>query len=138
MLNEVQLFQVIMTDGLDTQVIVLKETAGDRQLPIFIGAAEARAIERKVKDVPAPRPLTHDLIMTIIEKMGGTIARVLIHDLRDETYYASVEINQDGEIREIDARPSDAIALAVRSGVAIFVAECVFERTTKKPDATLL
>ncbi|MEI6235081.1 MAG: bifunctional nuclease family protein [Planctomycetota bacterium] len=138
MLNEVQLFQVIMTDGVDTQVIVLKETAGDRQLPIFIGASEARAIERKVKDVPAPRPLTHDLIMNIIEKMGGAISRVLIHDLRDETYYASVEINQDGEIREIDARPSDAIALAVRSGVAIFVAECVFERTTKKPDVTIL
>ncbi len=138
MLIEVELFQIVMTDGVETQAIVLRELNGERKLPIFIGSGEARAIERKLKDIPVPRPLTHDLVMNIIEKMGGAISRVLINDLRDETYYASIEILQDGALREIDARPSDAIALAVRSGVAIFVEEQVFDRTNKAPGLTKL
>jgi bifunctional DNase/RNase len=138
MLIEVELFQIVITDGVDTQVIVLRELQGERKLPIFIGAGEARAIERKLKDVPVPRPLTHDLIMQIIDKLGGVISRVLINDLRDETYFASIEIVKDGDLREIDARPSDAIALAVRSGVSIFVEERVFERTNKAPDLSKL
>ena len=129
MLIEVQLFQIVITDGVDTQVIVLKERRGERQLPIFIGAGEARAIERKLKDVPVPRPLTHDLAVDIIYKLGGSMTRVVINDLRDETYFARIEIVQDGELREIDARPSDAVALAVRGGVPIYVEECVFDRT---------
>lgn len=138
MMIEVELYQIVITDGVDTQVIVLKERQGERQLPIFIGANEARAIERKLKDVPVPRPLTHDLTVDIVGKLGGAISRVVINDLRDETYFASIEINQAGKIREIDARPSDAVALAVRGAVPMFVEEFVFERTNKAPDFTKL
>jgi len=138
MLIEVQLYQIVMTDGVDTQVIVLKESRGDRRLPIFIGTGEARAIERKLKDIPVPRPLTHDLAIDIITQLGGVLSRVVINDLRDETYFATIEIVQDGELRKIDARPSDAVALAVRSLVPIFVEECVFERTSKATDLTKL
>lgn len=138
MLIEVELFQIVITDGLDTQVIVLKERRGERRLPIFIGSNEARAIKRKLNDEAVPRPLTHDLAIDIITKLGGRIARVLIVDLRDETYFARIEIMQDGEIREIDARPSDAIALAVRGVAPIFVEEVVFERTSKTTDMTKL
>src|SRR6185295_19181407 len=105
----------------ETQVIVLKEKKGDRHLPIFIGINEARAIEHKLKEVPVPRPLTHDLAVDIIEKLVGQISRVVITDLRDETYFASLEIRQNGSTREVDARPSDAVALAVRGTVPIFV-----------------
>ncbi len=138
MLIEVELFQIVITDGLDTQVIVLKERSGERKLPIFIGSNEARAIKRKLNDETVPRPLTHDLAVDIIAKLGGAIARVVIVDLRDETYFARIEIRQDGEVREIDARPSDAIAIAVRGVVPLFVEEFVFERTNKTPDFTKL
>jgi bifunctional DNase/RNase len=138
MLIEVELYQIVITDGVETQVIVLKEKQGERHLPIFIGVNEARAIERKLKDIPVPRPLTHDLAVDIIQRLGGEMMRVVINDLRDETYFACVEIRQNGSTREIDARPSDAVALAVRSSVPIFVEEFVIDRTNKAPDFTKL
>src|ERR1043165_5197933 len=138
MLIEVELYQIVITDGVETQVIVLKEKQGERHLPIFIGVNEARAIERKLKDIPVPRPLTHDLAADIIQRLGGEMMRVVINDWRDETYFACVEIRQNGSTREIDARPSDAVALAVRSSVPIFVEEFVIDRTNKAPDFTKL
>lgn len=135
MLIPCDLFQIVLTDGLETQVIVLRERNGSRTLPIFIGVNEARAIERKLKDVPLPRPLTHDLILDIIGKMGGNVSRIVVNDLRDETYFAYIEIRQNGEIFEIDSRPSDAIAVAVRTRAPIFVEEKVIERTLKAQDA---
>lgn len=135
MLIPVDLFQIVITDGLETQVIVLRERNGSRTLPIFIGVNEARAIERKLKEVPLPRPLTHDLILDIIDKMGGNVSRIVVNDLRDETYFAFIEVRQNGEAFEIDSRPSDAIAVAVRTRAPIFVEEKVIERTLKAQDA---
>jgi len=128
MLVEVELFQVILTDGSPTQSIVLRETSGDRIIPIFIGYNEAIAIDRKLKDVAVPRPLTHDLLQSVIERMGGKLERVVLNDLRDGTYYALLIIQKDGQRVEVDARPSDAIALAVRTGAPVFAEEAVIQK----------
>jgi bifunctional DNase/RNase len=128
MLVEVELFQVILTDGSPTQSIVLREKAGDRVIPIFIGYNEAIAIDRKLKDVAVPRPLTHDLLQSVIERMGGKLERVVLNDLRDGTYYALLIIQKDGQRVEVDARPSDAIALAVRTGAPVFAEESVIQK----------
>jgi uncharacterized protein len=131
MLIEVELYQIIITDGQDApQCIVLKEKSGERAIPIFIGTPEARAIDRKLKDVPLPRPLTHDLLANLIEKMGGKLARIIINDLREDTYFSLLEIRRGEEIIEVDSRPSDAIALAVRTPVPIFVEEHVLNRAS--------
>jgi hypothetical protein len=128
MLVEVELFQVILTDGSPTQSIVLREKSGDRIIPIFIGYNEAIAIDRKLKDVAVPRPLTHDLLQSVIERMGGKLERVVLNDLRDGTYYALLIIQKDGQRVEVDARPSDAIALAVRTGAPVFAEEAVIQK----------
>lgn len=134
MLIPVELFQIVITDGLETQAIVLRETNGSRSLPIFISVIEARAIERKIKEIQVPRPLTHDLIFDVIEKLGGSVARVVINDLREETYFAFIEIKQNGELYQIDSRPSDAVAVAVRSRAPLFVEEKVLERALNPQD----
>ena len=130
MLIEVELFQVIITEGSPTQVIVLRERGGDRFFPIFIGYNEAMAIDRKLKDAQVPRPLTHDLLHNIIEQMGGKLSRIVVNDLREETYFAILEIRRGDEIIDIDSRPSDAIALAVRTTVPIFVEDKVLNRAS--------
>ncbi len=130
MLIEVELFQVIITEGSPTQVIVLRERGGDRYFPIFIGYNEAMAIDRKLKDAQVPRPLTHDLLHNIIEQMGGKLSRIVVNDLRDDTYFAILEIRRGDEIIDIDSRPSDAIALAVRTTVPIFVEDKVLNRAS--------
>ncbi|MCX7806044.1 MAG: bifunctional nuclease family protein [Planctomycetota bacterium] len=128
MLIEVELFQVVINETSDSQVVVLKEKGGKRCLPIIIGMFEALAINRKLNDVKIPRPLTHDLIESIIEKLGGKLERVIVNDLRDNTFYAKLEIRQNGKVTEIDSRPSDALALSVRTHVPIFVEESVFKK----------
>jgi len=128
MLVEVELFQVIITEGSPTQSIVLREKDGERIIPIFIGYAEAMAIDRRLKEVEVPRPLTHDLLKGLIEQMGGTLERVILNDLRDSTYYALLCISRDEQIIEVDSRPSDAIALAVRTGAPLFADEDVIQK----------
>ena len=130
MLIEVELFQVIITEGSPTQVIVLRERGGERYFPIFIGYNEAMAIDRKLKDAQVPRPLTHDLLHNIIEQMGGKLSRIVVNDLRDDTYFAILEIRRGDEVIDIDSRPSDAIALAVRTTVPIFVEDKVLNRAS--------
>ncbi|HYG78134.1 MAG TPA: bifunctional nuclease family protein [Planctomycetota bacterium] len=125
MLIEFELFQVIITEGSQTQVIVVKEKSGDRFFPIYIGHNEAMAIDRKLNDVQVPRPLTHDLLHNIIEQMGGRLARIIVNDMRDDYYLAMLEVERDGQTIQIDSRPSDAIALAVRAECPIFVEEQV-------------
>jgi bifunctional DNase/RNase len=123
---EVELFQVIMTEGSPTQGIVLREKFGERTIAIFIGYNEAAAIERKLKNLQVPRPLTHDLLQSVIEKMGGRLEKVVLNDLRESTYFAQLHVTSPtGELIEVDARPSDAIALAVRTGARIFAEESV-------------
>jgi bifunctional DNase/RNase len=100
---------------------------GERSFPIVIGIFEATSIDRRVKGATSPRPLTHDLIAGVIEQLGGDFQDVYISELREHTYYAKLRIKKDGELTEIDCRPSDAIALAVTARVPIYVAEDVLE-----------
>jgi bifunctional DNase/RNase len=116
------------------RVVVLKEKDAQRFLPIWIGPDVADAIAYHLQDVNSPRPLTHDLIMTMISELGGAVTSVAINDLKDDTFYAVVRIEQDGQTLEIDSRSSDAIAIAVRAEVPIYVAEHVLERAAVKVD----
>ena len=108
-----ELSRIIISEVNDQQVIYLKEVEGDRTFPILIGIFEATSIDRRVKGYAAPRPLTHDLIVSIVEHLGGELQDVVINELKDHTYYARLRVRHDGELIEIDARPSDAIAVAV-------------------------
>ena len=122
---QMELRRIIISEVEDHQVIILKEVDGDRSFPIVIGLFEATSIDRRVKGMQAPRPLTHDLITAVVEQMGGEIQDIVISDLRDHTYFAKLRVRQEGELIEVDCRPSDAIALAVTARVPIYVSEDV-------------
>ena len=126
---EMRLARIIISEINENQVVFLREVEGERQFPILIGMFEAMSIDRRVKQIPRPRPLTHDLIIQTVEKMGGELDSVVISELREHTYFASLRVKYDGEIIEIDARPSDAIAVAVTHEpmLPIFVSEDVLE-----------
>jgi len=121
------LVKIIIQETSDHQIIVLKETDGERTFPILIGPYEAMAIDRRVKNLQAPRPLTHDLLNATITALGGALERIIINDLRDSTFFAKVVVRQGDRDVEIDARPSDAIALASLDNTQIFVEESVLE-----------
>jgi len=110
---QMQLSRIIISEINEQQVIYLKEVDGDRQFPILIGIFEATSIDRRVKHYESPRPLTHDLLVQSIEALGAELDSVVISELRQHTYYAMLRVRHDGELIEIDARPSDAIAVAV-------------------------
>jgi len=128
----VELSRIIINEGSDQQVIVLKEHNGTRSFPIVIGIVEIFAIDRRLKGIAAPRPMTHDLIQTIISSMGGSIQKIVINDLRDHTFYSIISIEIDGRVVEIDARPSDAIAIGVATSAPLYVAEHVFNKIYKE------
>jgi uncharacterized protein len=115
--------------------LILKEVEGDRRLPIIIGAFEAQSIALEMEGIKPPRPLTHDLMKSIIETLGVSLLEVFINELREGTFFAKITIESLTENKEIDSRPSDAIALAVRFGVPIYVAEAVLEEAGIVPDA---
>jgi bifunctional DNase/RNase len=125
---QVELARVIISETTDQQVIVLREKAGERSFPIIIGIFEAVSIDRKLKDIQVPRPLTHDLLAGVIVEMGGRLTRIVVNDLRDNTFFAQLHVERDGKDIAVDARPSDAIALAVRVGCPIFADEKVLEK----------
>ncbi len=108
-----ELSRIIISEINDKQIIYLKEIDGDRTFPILIGLFEATMIHRRVKNFESPRPLTHDLICQVVESLGGEFHDVVINDLKDHTYFAKLRVRADGEIIEIDSRPSDAIAISV-------------------------
>jgi bifunctional DNase/RNase len=110
------------------RVVVLKEKDADRYLPIWIGPDVADAIAFHLQEVTVPRPQTHDLLAQVIGELGGTVVSVVVNDLKDDTFFAKINVEHDGQTIEIDSRPSDAIALAVRAEVPIFVADEVIER----------
>ncbi len=126
---EMKLSRIIISEINDSQVIYLKEVDGDRQFPILIGIFEATSIDRRVKQDRPPRPLTHDLVVNIVGAMGGELDSVVVSELREHTYYAKLRVKLDGEIIEIDSRPSDAIAIAVTCDphLPIYVSEDVLE-----------
>jgi bifunctional DNase/RNase len=111
--------------------LILKEVNGSRRLPIIIGAFEAQSIALEMEGIKPPRPLTHDLIKSIMESLGSGLRDVFINDLRDGTFYARLTIDS----QEVDSRPSDAIALAVRYGAPIFVAEKVMDEASFVPES---
>ncbi|MBA2440947.1 MAG: bifunctional nuclease family protein [Rubrobacter sp.] len=108
-------------------IVILKVEEENRYLPIWIGQQEARSILMKLQNQEFSRPLTHDLAVNLVSELGGTMESVTVTQLKDSTFFASISLEMDGRTMEIDSRPSDAIALAVRSGAAIFAADSVIE-----------
>lgn len=122
---QMELSRIIISEINDQQVIYLKEVEGNRTFPILIGIFEATSIDRRVKQFHSPRPLTHDLLVQAIESLGGELQDVVISELKEHTYFALLRVRKEGELIEIDARPSDAIAVAVTADppLPIYVAE---------------
>ena len=116
------------------RVVVLKDPLSGRFLPIFIGPCEAEAIAVRLQGVNVERPLTHDLLKSVIAELGGQVRHIVVNDLRQDTFYAQIVVELNGEQRMIDSRPSDAIALSVRLDVPIYVEESVMERAGIMPD----
>jgi uncharacterized protein len=110
------------------RVVILKEKTAERYLPIWIGPAEADAIAVKLQGVNVPRPLTHDLLRSVIDSLGASVNSIVVSDLKNDTFFAKIILNVDGGPVEIDSRPSDALALAVRAEVPIFADESVLEK----------
>ncbi|MCE9581803.1 MAG: bifunctional nuclease family protein [Planctomycetes bacterium] len=122
-----ELSRLVISETNDEQTIVLKETGGERSFPISIGLYEAAAIDRKIKGHRTQRPLTHDLLTSVIAEMGAHLAKVVVHELREGTFYAKLVLDHEGREVEVDSRPSDAIVLAISAGAPIFVEEAVLE-----------
>lgn len=120
-LVEMELSKIIIQENAEQQIIVLREKEGERAFPISIGITEAVAIDRRLKGIPTPRPMTHELISRLIAAMGGTLEKVVIGDLVDHTFIATLLIRQDEELLQVDCRPSDAIAVGIANQTPIFV-----------------
>ena len=111
-------------------IVLLKERTGERYLPIWIGAAEAAAIALSLQGVVTPRPMTHDLMQTMLEDLQVSVQRIVVTELRDSTFFALIRLQRNGDSYEISSRPSDAIALAVRMEIPIFVDEGVLDEAS--------
>lgn len=129
---ECELAQILIAEQRDAQVIVLREKEGERMVPIEIGIVEAMAINRHVQQIETMRPMTHDLLLSVIEGLDATLERIVVSDLVTlkngaGTFYGLLILNLHGQEVEVDCRPSDAVALATRTGCPVFVAEHVLE-----------
>ncbi len=122
---QMELSKILITETSDYQVIWLREKGGTRTFPILIGIVEAAAIDRTIREIQTPRPLTHDLLANVIQGMGAQLERVVVCSLHSNTFYAKLVIQRNGEQIEIDSRPSDAVAIAVRTEAPIFVEDDV-------------
>ena len=129
-----ELSKILITETSDHQIIVLKEKDGQRSFPIVIGINEAWAIDRAVKGITTPRPLTHDLIHNVIEGLNAGVVKVVINDLKNNTFYAKIVLQGNSVLVEIDSRPSDAIALAMQKNTPIFVEKKVLEEVCGSGD----
>lgn len=128
-LLEVKVMGIVVDPKASNPVVVLVDLSGQKALPIWIGVFEAEAISRGLEDVVTLRPMTHDLMKQILDTFQVTVKRVVIHDLKENTFFANLYLSVDGEELVVDSRPSDAIALAVRVKAPIFVSESVIEAT---------
>ena len=131
---EVNVLGLMLDPSNSAPVVVLKQVDGEKVLPIWIGPVEAFAIQNGLEHSTPPRPMTHDLLCDMIKRMGGSVVKIEVNDLKDSTFFALIHIDRDGEQIVIDSRPSDAIAVSVRCNARIFVDEAVFDKV-KKPDA---
>jgi bifunctional DNase/RNase len=125
--SELELRGLILDPTTEAPVVVLRQSGGTLLLPIWIGPFEANAIALAVEEVEVPRPLTHDLLRAVIGGLGATVQRVEIHDLRGGTFYARLVLDRNGTVTEVDARPSDAVALALRTRSPIWAAATVLQ-----------
>jgi hypothetical protein len=130
MLIAVRVDRVTFDTTTNRFVVILKDDVRNRWLPIVVGSTEAQAIALQLEKISPPRPLTHDLMKNLLESIEVNVARIVVNDLRENTYYALINISNDGDAREIDARPSDAIALALRMHAPIFVEDSVMNRAS--------
>ncbi len=119
------------------RVVLLKDLGSERYLPIWIGPFEAEAIAMALQHLKPPRPMTHDLLKNVIDELGATVSRVLINELADNTFHARIVLDVGGRHMELDSRPSDAVALAARCNVTIYVAEEVMKEASITPSAEL-
>jgi hypothetical protein len=124
---ELEVYSVLYSLLSRHRVVLLKETTGDRFLPIWIGQNESEAIAMRLQGATVPRPMTHDLLNTAISELGGVLQYVIVNDLSNGTFFAHLAVEQDGQMRLIDSRPSDAIALAVRADVPIYAESQVLD-----------
>jgi len=131
---EVEVYEILLDESVKAPVVVLREKNGDRVLPIWIGQAEAISIAYAMEEIGTERPLTHDLIKLIIDGLGARLEKVVINDLKDNTYYARLIFKMDSTVISIDARPSDSIAIALRTKSPIFVSEKVLEEGGAKAE----
>jgi len=115
-------------------IIILKNSDGESVLPIWVGIFEANAIAMELETIASPRPMTHDLLKNVIEAMAGQIQRVVITDLKDNTFFATIHLAQGGETHLVDSRPSDAMALALRARAPIFVEQDVLDKSSSSSD----
>jgi bifunctional DNase/RNase len=126
----VRVEKVTLDTSTNRFVVILRDDSNKRWLPIVVGSAEAQAIALQLENIDPPRPLTHDLMKNLLETMGIKITRIIVNDLRENTYYAVIDLNDNGRKKEVDARPSDAIALALRTQAPIFVEEEVMKKAS--------
>jgi uncharacterized protein len=127
-----ELRRIIINEVHEQHIILLHEVDGERAFPIVIGTYEACSIDNRIKGKIWPRPLTHDIICNIIDHLGGDLQDIYINELKEHTYYAKLRVKRDGELIEVDCRPSDAIAVAVTAKVPIWVAEDVIEEANEE------
>ena len=130
MLIAVRVDRVTLDTHTNRFVVILKDDVNNRWLPIVVGNTEAQAIALQLEQITPPRPLTHDLIKNLLDSLEAKIARVIVSDLRENTYYALISLKLNGNQSDIDARPSDAIALALRMRAPIFVSEDVMSKAS--------
>lgn len=128
MLVAVRVDRVTLDTSTNRFVVILKDDIHSRWLPIVVGSTEAQAIALQLEKISPPRPLTHDLMKNILDSIKVFVTRIVVNDLRENTYYAAISVKTNGATKEIDARPSDAIALALRMQAPIFVEETVMKR----------
>jgi uncharacterized protein len=134
MIVAVRVERVTLDTSNNRFVVILKDDIYKRWLPIVVGLAEAQAIALQLKSVHPPRPMTHDLMKNLIESLKGNVARVIVSELKENTYYAVIDVKMNGNQNKIDARPSDAIALALRTSSPIFVEEDVMVKASISED----
>lgn len=142
---ELNVYSVLYSLLARHRVVLLKEVDGERFLPIWIGQYESEAIAMRLQGASVPRPLTHDLLANVVGEMGGTIRYVVVNDLNNNTFFARIAVERNGDVQLIDSRPSDAIAIAVRAEVPIYAEEMILEKAgivsspevrISKPDET--
>ena len=132
---EVTVDRILLNPIAEYRVVILKEIGVERYLPIYIGRPEADAIAIRLQGHEHKRPMTHDLLNNVISELGGEVSHIIVNDMRDDTFYARIHVNVNGQKLDIDSRPSDAIALAVRCDAPIFVEEEVMQSSiTPEPD----